>query len=162
MNSSDGGSDQHPDDANTGRDVPTSGPRATYPVEQSSTSRRRWFLVSASVVVLAGVALSVFAYIKFATPDVSGEGTGYEILDSNTVAVQYTVTRSDPSRPAACIVRGRSRDGDESGRREVLIPPSAQKQVGVRTEVATSAPPVIGEVFGCTTSVPPYLHAVPS
>ena len=31
---------------------------------------------------------------------------------------------ADPSVPAVCIVRARSIDGDETGRREVLVPPS--------------------------------------
>ncbi len=148
MNSSDGGSDQ-----------PTSGPRATYPVPQSSRSRRRGFFVTATLALAAAIAVSVFTYVKFGTPDVTGEASGYELLGPTAVAVQYTVTRSDPSRPAACVVRGRSKAGDEVGRREILIPPSADKQVGVRTEVTTSNPPVIGEVFGCTMSVPPYLRA---
>lgn len=73
-------------------------------------------------MVIAGVALAVFAYFKFAETDVKGEATGYEIIDSHTVAVQFTLTRPDPSQPAACVVRGRSLDGSETGRREILIP----------------------------------------
>ncbi|MFW0784461.1 DUF4307 domain-containing protein [Gordonia sp. CPCC 206044] len=152
MNSSDGGTD-------VGHDRPRSGPRATYPTEQSSTSRRRWFVGLSVLVVVAGVALAWLGYTKFASPDVSGEATAYQILDDSTVSVQFTVTRADPQTPVSCVVRGRSRDGDETGRREILIPAGDQTQTGVRTEVATSKPPVIGEVFGCTTHVPAYLTA---
>jgi hypothetical protein len=110
-------------------------------------------------VVIAGVALAVFAYFKYSDTDVKGEVTGYEVIDSQTVAVQFTVTRSDPSRPAACVVRGRSLDGSETGRREILIPPGKESQIGFKTTVRTSQPPVIGEVFGCTTTIPAYLKA---
>ncbi|MGV9710626.1 DUF4307 domain-containing protein [Gordonia sp. NPDC003424] len=152
MNSSDGGTAAPADP-----DAPRSGPRATYPSTQSSASRRRWFLGLSVLVVVAGVGLAWLAYNRFATPDVSGEATAYEILNPSTVSVQLTVTRKDPSRPVACVVRGRSKDGDETGRREILIPGGSQTQIGVRTEVTTSKPPVIGEVFGCTTDVPTYL-----
>ena len=148
MNSSDGGTAQ----------TPRSGPRATYPEPSGDPrSRRRWFIGLSVLVVVAGVGLAALGYTKFADEEVKGEGTGYELLDSSTVAVQFTLTRSDPSRPAACVVRGRSKDGSETGRREVLIGPGTDKQRGVRVEVKTSAPPVIGEVFGCTTDIPAYL-----
>ena len=64
------------------------------------------------------------------------------------------VTRDDPSRPVVCIVRARSIDGSETGRREVLVPPSTQKTVQVTTVVKTSRPPVVGDVYGCGTDVP--------
>ena len=86
-------------------------------------------------------------------------GTGYSIVDSSTVDVSFTVTRNDPSKAVACVVRARSRDGDENGRREVLIPPGDSQQTAVDSRVKTTGPPAIGEVFGCTTSVPPYLTA---
>ncbi|MBD0020488.1 DUF4307 domain-containing protein [Gordonia pseudamarae] len=137
----------------------TSGPRATYPTERSPQNRRRWFLAASTAVVIMGVALAVIGYLKYSDTDVKGEATGYEIIDSHTVAVQFTVTRSDPSQPAACVVRGRSLDGGETGRREILIPPSKNTQIGVKTTVQTSQPPVIGEVFGCSTTIPAYLKA---
>ncbi|ASR02432.1 DUF4307 domain-containing protein [Gordonia rubripertincta] len=149
MNSSDGGAAERP----------RSGPRATYPENSASAqTRRRWFLALSILVVVAGVTLAAVGYSKFGTADVSGEATGYEILDDNTVAVQFTVDRSDPSKPAACVVRGRSKDGSETGRREILIPADSAERIGVRTEVTTSKPPVIGEVFGCTVDVPAYLQ----
>ena len=75
------------------------------------------------------------------------------------VEVTVSVTRADPSRPVVCIVRARSKDGSETGRREVLVPPSEQATVQITTEVKTSRPPVIGDVYGCGTDVPGYLVA---
>ncbi|AVL99910.1 DUF4307 domain-containing protein [Gordonia iterans] len=147
MSSSDGVADQP---------KPQSGPRATYPVEQSPSSRRRWFLICSVAVVIAGVALAYIGFKQFGDPEVSGQAVGHEVLGSDAVEVRYTVNRKNPDAPVACIVRGRALDGSEVGRREVLIPPGAV-QVGAQTTVYTSRPPVIGEVFGCTTSVPAYL-----
>ncbi|MGC4934240.1 DUF4307 domain-containing protein [Gordonia sp. DT30] len=157
MNSSDGGTPPGPDL----QDRPHSGPRASYPVPRSASSRRLWFIALSVLVVVIGVVLALIGYQKFADPDVSGEATGYQVLDPSTVAVQFTVNRADPSEPVACVVRARSKDGSETGRREVLIGPG-EVQEGHRVEVKTSQPPVIGEVFGCSTSVPAYLTGAPA
>ncbi len=135
------------------------GPRATYPAEQSSMSRRRWFLVLTGVVLAAGVIVALLGFQKFGSPDVAGEGTGYFITGPRTVDVQFTVSRNDPTRPVACIIRSRAKDGSEIGRREVLIPASTAPRVGVRAAVQTTDRPATGEVYGCGPTVPPYLTA---
>jgi hypothetical protein len=56
-------------------------------------------------------------------------------------------------------VRARSIDGGETGRREVLVPPSSQATVQVTTVVKSSKRPVVGDVYGCGTDVPAYLVA---
>ncbi|MEE4022324.1 DUF4307 domain-containing protein [Gordonia sp. PKS22-38] len=161
MNSSVGGGDDGPARSAPGagddRRPARSGPRASYPAAQSASSRRAWFVGLTVLVIAAGVGIAILGYSRFAAPDVSGEATAYDIVDNSTVAVQFTVTRADPGSPVACVVRGRSVDGDETGRREILIPGGTESQVGMRTEVTTSKPPVIGEVFGCTIDVPAYL-----
>ncbi len=137
---------------------PQSGPRATYPTEQSPQSRRRWFLICSAGVVVLGLVIAFVGWKQFADPEVSGSATGHEVLSSNSIAVQYTVNRQNPDEPVSCVVRGRAQDGAEVGRREVLIPAGDQVQVGARTVVQTSRPAVIGELFGCTTEVPSYLQ----
>jgi Domain of unknown function (DUF4307) len=56
-------------------------------------------------------------------------------------------------------VRVRTKDGSETGRREVLVAPSAEKTVHVTTVVKSSKPPVVGDIYGCGTEVPGYLRA---
>ncbi|MFW0791135.1 DUF4307 domain-containing protein [Gordonia sp. CPCC 205333] len=153
MNSSDGGTEQPA----TEDSKPRSGPRATYPVERSRSSRKRWFYVLSVVVVAAGLTIAYIGYRQFGDPKVSGQATGYQITSSNSIEVQFTVTRQDPGTAVACVVRARAKDGGEVGRREVLVPAGESTQVGAGSQVLTSRPPVIGEVFGCTTTVPPYL-----
>ena len=68
------------------------------------------------------------------------------------------VTRKDPSRAAVCIVRARSVDGAEVGRREVYIAPSESGTVQIDTTIETTARPAVGEVYGCSFDVPSYLR----
>ncbi|MFT3899400.1 MAG: DUF4307 domain-containing protein [Gordonia sp. (in: high G+C Gram-positive bacteria)] len=138
------------------------GPRATYPTERSPMSRRRWGLMLTGLVIAAGIGLAAIGFAKFGNPEVSGEGTGYFVTGPDTVDVQFTVTRSDPSKPVACVIRARALDGSEIGRREVLIPAGTAPQVGVRTALRTTGQPVTGEVYGCGPTVPPYLTAIDS
>jgi hypothetical protein len=135
-------------------------PAARYGRARLSRSKRRWIAIALTVLVLAiGIGIAVIASQRLGTGEVKGELGGYQLVDDETVQVTITVTRDDPSRPVVCIVRARSIDGSETGRREVLVPPSAQKTVQVRTAVKASRPPVVGDVYGCGTDVPSYLVA---
>jgi hypothetical protein len=135
-------------------------PAARYGPARLSRSKRRWIAVALTVLVLAiGIGIAVIASQRLGTGEVKGELGGYQLVDDETVQVTITVTRHDPSRPVVCIVRARSMDGSETGRREVLVPPSAQKTVQVTTVVKASKRPVVGDVYGCGTDVPSYLVA---
>lgn len=135
-------------------------PAARYGRERLSRSNRRWIAIGlALLVVAAGVAIAVIASQRLGSGDVKGELGGYRLIDDETAEVTISVTRDDPSRPVVCIVRARSIDGSETGRREVLVPPSTQKTVQVTTVVKASRPPVVGDVYGCGTDVPSYLVA---
>jgi Domain of unknown function (DUF4307) len=133
-------------------------PTARYGRQRVSGGNRRWIAVALGVAVLAlGVGIAVIASQRLGSGEVKGELGGYQLIDDHTVQVTITVTRDDPSRPVACIVRARSIDGSETGRREVLVGPSTQKTVQITTVVKTSRPPVVGDVYGCGTDVPSYL-----
>lgn len=135
-------------------------PSARYGRQPRSRPGRRWIIAGFTVFILAaGFAVAVVAYQRLGRSDVTGTLAGYQLVDDETVQVTITVTREDPSRPAVCIVRGRSKDGTETGRREVLVPPSADKSVQVTTFVKTARPPVMGDVYGCGLDVPGYLVA---
>jgi Domain of unknown function (DUF4307) len=135
-------------------------PADRYGRQRLSRGNRRWIAIGLGVLVLAvGIAIAVIASQRLGTGEVKGELGGYQLVDEETVQVTITVTRDDPSRPVVCIVRARSIDGSETGRREVLVAPSAQKTVQVTTVVKTSRPPVVGDVYGCGTEVPSYLVA---
>ncbi|BBX91041.1 DUF4307 domain-containing protein [Mycolicibacterium boenickei] len=135
-------------------------PVARYGSRHMSRRTRRWITFAlVGLVVAAGVALAVVAFQRLGTGEVKGELSAYELVDNQTVSVTVGVTRPDPSKPVVCIVRARSIDGSETGRREILVAPSDQTVVQVTAEVKSSRPPVIGDVYGCGTDVPSYLVA---
>ncbi|MEU7475611.1 DUF4307 domain-containing protein [Lentzea sp. NPDC042327] len=114
----------------------------------------RWALLAVAVVV--GAVVAFVGYRNLGTKPIEAEQTAFQILDSERVQVTFQVSRDQPERPAVCIIRARSKDGDEAGRREVLIPPGNSTVVET-TVVRGSKPPVTGEVFGCSYQVPAYL-----
>jgi hypothetical protein len=135
-------------------------PAARYGPQRLSRAQRRWIAIGLTVLVLAvGVLVAVIASQRIGAGDVKGELGGYRVLDDETVEVTITVTRDDPSRPAVCIVRARSIDGSETGRREILVPPSEQATVQVTSVVKAGRTPVVGDIYGCGTDVPSYLVA---
>ncbi len=121
-------------------------------------SRHRVIIAVAVMGVTVGVVVAVVGYLRLGRSDVEGTLAGYRLIDEHTVSVTISVTRSDPSRPVDCIVRVRAKDGSETGRREVLVPPSTQATVQVTTIVKSSKPPVMGDVYGCGDDVPGYLR----
>ncbi len=122
-------------------------------------SRGRVVVALAVLGVVAGVVIAAIGYQRLGRSDVEGKLAGYRLIDPETVSVTISVTRSDPSRPVDCIVRVRTQDGSESGRREVLVPPASEETVQVTTIVKSSKPPVMGDIYGCGTDVPGYLRA---
>lgn len=135
-------------------------PAARYGRQRLSRRHRRWAAIGFTVLALAvGVAVAIVAFGRFGSDEVTGELGAYQLVDAETVSVTISVTRKDPSRPVVCIVRARSIDGAETGRREVLVPPSTQPTVQVTALVKATRQPVIGDVYGCGTDVPKYLVA---
>jgi hypothetical protein len=140
-------------------ETPIPRPEARYGRPRlSRVSRRRVAIGLAVLVVGAGVLVAVVGYQRLGTSDVAGSLAGYRVIDDETASVIISVTRSDPSRPVDCIVRVRAKDGSETGRREVLVPPSEAATVQVTTTVKSSQPPVMADIYGCGTIVPGYLR----
>jgi len=135
-------------------------PAARYGRQKLSRRTRRRLAIGLFVLILAiGVVVAIVGFQRLGTGDVKGELGGYRLIDDGTAEVTSSVTRKDPSRPVVCIVRARSIDGGETGRREVLVPPSSAATVQVTAIVKTSQRPVMGDVYGCGTDVPAYLVA---
>jgi hypothetical protein len=141
-------------------ETPIARPEARYGRSRlSRVSRRRVVIVLALLVVAVGLVVAVIGYQRLGSGDVTGSLAGYAVVDNETASVTISVTRSDPSRPVDCIVRVRAKDGSETGRREVLVPPSAATTVQVTTTVKSSQPPAMADIYGCGTDVPSYLRS---
>ena len=137
-------------------------PPSRYGNAVSPTRRRRARIAVGLLVVVACLALAVWGYQRFERLDVQGETAAFEVLDDQTVSITLSVTRKDPAKPAVCIVRVRSKDGAETGRREILVPPSQSETVQVTATVKSKGTPFVGDVYGCGLDVPGYLIAPPA
>lgn len=131
-------------------------PSARYPGPRVSTRGRRWGFTVLGII--AGIVLA-FVLIQNNTRPIESEVVAFEITDDNTIEIQLKVTRNDPSQDAVCVIRARSKDGSESGRREVLIPASETASVIVTSTVTTTQRPGMGDTYGCSTDAPAYLRA---
>ncbi|MBO0864897.1 MAG: DUF4307 domain-containing protein [Mycobacterium sp.] len=141
-------------------EAPILPPQTRYGRPRLSRVARRGVVIAlAALVVVAGIIVAIVGYRRLGSSDVAGALASYRIVDDETVSVTITVTRSDPSRPVDCIVRVRAKDGSETGRREVLIPPSQATTVQVTTIVKSSRPPAMGDIYGCGTDAPAYLRS---
>ena len=139
---------------------PIDRPEARYGRSRlSRVSRRRVVIAVGLLVVAVGLVVAVIGYQRLGASDVTGSLAGYAVIDNETASVTISVTRSDPSRPVDCIVRVRAKDGSETGRREVLVPPSAATTVQVTTTVKSSQPPAMADIYGCGADVPSYLRS---
>jgi len=132
---------------------------ARYGPAASAAPRRRLAIVLGGLVAVACIGAATVAYQRYSSVDAKGELAAFEVLNSRTVAVTISVTRKDPSRPAVCVVRALAEDRAETGRREVLVPPSKARTVQVNTTVESYRQPVAGGVYGCGLDVPGYLTA---
>lgn len=124
-----------------------------------AATRRRVAFALGVLVLAAGVVLALIAYQRFEGNDVEGKIATYQVIDDQTTSVTISVTRKDPSQPVHCIVRVRSHAGDETGRREILVPPSQAATVQVTTVVKSYKRAFVGDIYGCGTDVPGYLVA---
>ncbi|KAA0923221.1 DUF4307 domain-containing protein [Rhodococcus sp. IEGM 1401] len=135
-------------------------PSGSGPSGIRQAPKRATKIALVALVLLVGLGVAYYAYSKFSVKPIEGSQLSFDIVDEDTMSIRFSVTRQDPEQPAVCIVRARSRDGSETGRREVYIPPeSASTTVEMTTEVTTSAAPAVGDVYGCTLDVPEYLRA---
>lgn len=135
-------------------------PADRYPTPQRSLRGSRILAVVLSIGVIAlGVGLAFLGYNKFDNKDVEAQVISYDIVNESTIGVRFTVTREVPSDPAVCIVRARSKDGSETGRREVYVSPSESGTVEITLPIRTSQRPAIAEIYGCGNETPGYLTA---
>ncbi len=123
----------------------------------SAPARRRVAALMGVLTVVIALGLAILVYQRFERVAVEGSTAAFTVVDDDTVSITISVTRQDPARPVVCIVRARSYDGAETGRREIVVGPSEAKTVQVTTTVKTYARSVMGDIYGCGTTVPGYL-----
>jgi len=136
-------------------------PKGRYGREGLGGRRRVVVPIGLLPTVSAAPVVAVIGYRNLGTTPIRSEVLGFTLVSGNAVQLRLTVIRDDPSHPAVCIVRARSQDGEETGRKELYVPPAAGPIV-LSTVVHTSRPPVTADVYGCSLQVPAYLVPTPS
>ncbi|MBM7457800.1 DUF4307 domain-containing protein [Rhodococcus coprophilus] len=131
-------------------------PSDRYPSKKGSMRGRRWGYTAAGLV--AGLFLA-FVLFQNNTPPIESEIVAFDVVDDHTIEVQLKVTREDPAQDAVCVIRARSKDGSETGRREVLIPASDSASVVLTSRITTTQRPGMADEYGCSTDAPDYLRA---
>jgi hypothetical protein len=117
---------------------------------------RRTVLVLAVCGVLFGAGVAWLAYTNLGSSPIETERAAFEGLPGNRMKLTFEVTRDTPGRAAVCVVRTRGLDGNEGGRKEVVIPPGPSV-ARVSTVISSTSEPVTADVFGCSYQVPAYL-----
>jgi hypothetical protein len=144
-------------DNNGRRGCPVTETRATTPAfppgryGRRRDGRRRLLLpVLFGLVILAvTLALSVKLYRQYGDPAYEAQVIRYTGVTESQVTVDFTV-RVPPGGSATCVLRARSYDGAEVGRRTVTVSaPAGDTQVQASEPVPTTARPFIGEVLRC-------------
>ena len=140
--------------------VPTGRPDASmledrYGARPRKTSRRTYWVLGACALLLGGVAAWI-GYVNLGSSPIETQQVGFTNLADDTMRFTFEITRDTPGKPAVCIVRTRVLDGEEGGRREVLVPPGPAT-MRVTTTIKSRDEPVTADVFGCSYQVPPYL-----
>jgi hypothetical protein len=145
---------------NNGREgPPVTETRATTPVfppgryGRRRDGRRRVLgpVLLAAVILVASVLVTVKLYRQYGDPAYDAQVIRYTQLTDTGLLIDFTV-RVPAGAQALCVLRARSYDGVEVGRREVTVAAPAQggeQRVTASESVPTSARPFIGEVVRC-------------
>ena len=131
--------------------------RATTPVfppgryGRRRDGRRRLALpmIFGALVLAASLLLAVRFYERYGDPDYDAQIIGWTDVTPAGMTIEFTV-RVPAGGAARCVLRARSYDGAEVGRRTVTVtaPPGSTTAAG-REPVATTARASHGDVLRC-------------
>lgn len=144
-------------DNNRSEGPPVTETRATTPAfppgryGRRRSGRRRLLgpVVLAALILAASVLLAVRLYRQYGDPTYDTQLIRYTQITDTGVTVDFAV-RIPAGGSATCVLRARSYDGGEVGRRTVTVTAVAGATRVVASEaVPTTSRPFIGEVVGC-------------
>ena len=113
--------------------------------------RRRPVLpvVLLALVITASVLVSVKLYQRYGQTDYQAQIVGWQPPTATTMTIKFTV-RVPAGASARCVLRARDYDGNEVGRRTVVVTAGADAtSVEAEEPVTTKARASVGDVLGC-------------
>lgn len=116
-----------------------------------------------AVVLLIGLAVAIARFMAADAQrgDVTIEMVSHERVADDTMRLWVDVTRKDPEVLSYCIVTALNYEMAEVGRREILVEPGGDAVQRFQIDIPSRDMPVSGSVYGCSTSIPPYLTTGP-
>jgi hypothetical protein len=131
-------------------------PEGRYGTARTKTPRRWRRGLFLAIALLVSGAIAWIAYVNLGSTPIDAERVAFSEKPGNAMEITINVTRDDNTRPGVCIVRVRDKTGNESGRKELLIPAGA-KYSRMSTTIKSIGQPVTADVYGCSYDIPPYL-----
>ncbi|MCF2528194.1 DUF4307 domain-containing protein [Yinghuangia soli] len=136
----------------SGPDAPASRDRYGRRVRRTGAGAKdgkdRGLRIAFVVFLVLLVSGTVWIGLDHANRDVTATIPTFEVTSDSTVEARIEVTK-DKDKEAVCVLRSRSEDGTEVGRKEVRIPASSSKVTTVREVLQTTARPNTAELDGC-------------
>ena len=119
--------------------------------------RGKWIILGI-IAILVVSGLYIANQMRNAGPrDASISGAGFERHSDQRIDFFADVSRTDPSKPAYCVVTALDYDKNEVGRREFYVPPSQQKLQRFVVAIPTQTRAVAATPYGCSLTIPSYL-----
>lgn len=129
-------------------ELPPEPPPGRYGPARPTRSGR--LLVPALVLLgAAGVAAAIWLGLNVGTVPVDWHDVGFRVDGDESIEVTFDVTRSDPTRPATCVVEALNTSHAQVGVVTVEVAPSTATRVRLTTPVRTSELAVSGTVRSC-------------
>jgi hypothetical protein len=108
----------------------------------------RWAIGVASAVAVALVALFGWMVVSNALSAVDSDTTGFEVIDSHSVALSFQIT-APADRTVACALEAQDAEHGVVGWRIVEIEASELRARAFREVIPTTAPATTGFVNSC-------------
>jgi hypothetical protein len=123
-------------------------PPGRYGHRREPPRRRRWpVVITATIVVVAALAISVKLFQQYGQPEFDPQVRRYFDITDTSITVEFEVHKP-AAKAAKCLVRARSASGLEVGSAEVDAP--AGDHVLVTYRLTTNSRPSDVEVPRCT------------
>ena len=119
-------------------------------------------IVIGAILFLIAGAYVVWQYSQYQERDkVNAEKVEYTRLQDNTLRLTFDTIRDNPDLDSYCIVLSSDYNHAELGRREVLSPAGGDKKTRHTVDIPSRGVPVMGGIYGCSTTLPSYLTEEP-
>jgi len=110
---------------------------------------RRLVVAALALLGLAGVALAAWLGLRVGVVPVDWDDVGFRVEGDELIEVTFDVTRTDPSRPATCVVEALNESHAQVGVVTVDVAASEATRVRLTAPVRTSELAVSGTVRSC-------------